>query len=72
MGTDVAKTSQQLLAMGPEGQKAFNQLASSVANAEIPVKKLDNMFTRFGDTLIRTIRWQLASSLIHGFIGTMQ
>lgn len=71
MGTNVTEVGNKLLSMGPQGQKAFQQLAQSISQAEIPAKRLNGVFARFGDTLLRTIRWQVASSLIHGFMSTV-
>lgn len=71
MGTSVTEVSQKLLTMGPEGQKAFGQLANSIASAELPTRRMNGLLARFGDTLLRTIRWQIASSMIHGFMSTV-
>jgi len=57
MNTDVLSVSQNLLRMGPDGQKAFSQLGTAIATAELPAKRLNSTLVNFGDTLIRTIRW---------------
>ena len=70
------KTLQQygdpLLKLGPSGQQAFSQLAQAVAQSEIPVKRLSGIFGEFGTVLKNTIRWQAASSIIHGMMGSIQ
>ena len=62
----------KLSALGPEGTAAFSQLASSVASAEIPIRRANTLLTELGTTLANTARWQLSSSLLHGFIGGLQ
>ena len=62
----------KLSALGPEGTAAFSQLASSIASAEIPIRRANGLLTELGTTLANTARWQLSSSLLHGFIGGLQ
>ena len=71
-GTTLQEYSQQLLKLGPQGKQAFNELASSVAKSEIPIKRLSGLLGEFGTVLKNTIRWQISSSLIHGFMGSIQ
>ena len=69
---DIADYGAQLLKLGPQGQQAFQQLTTSIANSEIPMRKLSTLMGNFGTVLKNTIRWQLSSSMIHGFIGGIQ
>jgi len=48
------------------------QLAQSVAKSEIPIKRLSGLLGNMGTVLTNTIRWQLSSSMIHGFMGAIQ
>lgn len=66
---DTYKTSLQQF--GPEGAKAFNQLATHIAQAEIPLKRSNALLTEFWTTLKNTARWQISSSLLHGFMGAI-
>lgn len=61
----------KLIAMGPEGSKAFNQIAHAVLNAEMPLKRTNSLLTEFATTLKNTARWQISSSLLHGFMGSL-
>ena len=70
--TDLITVSANLLTLGPKGQQAFNQLANSITLAQAPARRLNSTLIEFGNTLIRTIRWQVASTLIHGFVGTVK
>ena len=67
--TDLATLSNNLLAMGPKGQQAFSQIANAVAHAELSTRKANSALQSFGVTLMNTIKWQAASSMIHGVMG---
>lgn len=71
-GKTLTQYGQQLLSLGPQGQQAFAQLAQSVAQSEVPIRRLSGLLGQFGTVLKNTIRWQLSSSLIHGFMGSIQ
>lgn len=62
----------QLSALGPTGNKAFLQLANSISQAEMPLMRSNGLLKQLGTTLANTARWQLSSSLLHGFIGSIQ
>lgn len=71
-GKTLEEYSNKLLAIGPEGQQAFLQLAQSIASAEIPTARLSKTMSDFLVTLKNTAKWQISSSLIHGFMGSLQ
>ena len=58
--------------LGPEGYKAFQSLATSVANAEIPIRRSNAALSEMWVTLKNAARWQLSSSMLHGFMGAVQ
>lgn len=58
--------------LGPQGQQAFMQLAQAVASAEVPIKRTNALLKEFANTLANTARWQISSSIIHGFTGALQ
>lgn len=70
-GVSLSSYAQKLQAMGPQGQKAFMQLTSSVAQAEVPLRRSNEMLTKMGQTLKNTIRWQISASLIQGFTSSI-
>ena len=47
------------------------QLARSVANAEVPLRRSNALLTQFSTTLANTARWQLSSTMLHGFISAV-
>ena len=71
-GLTADKISTQLIALGPEGARAFSQLTQSIMTAEIPLKQTSTLLTNFATTLKNTARWQLSSSILHGFMGSIQ
>ena len=71
-GMSLEKYQQSLMKLGPEGSKAFAQLANSIASADIPLMRTNKLLNEMGTVLKNTIKWQLSSSLIHGFMGAVQ
>ena len=61
-----------LTELGPEGERAFAMLAKSIVSAEVPLKKANTTLTEFWTTLKNTARWQISSSIMHAFIGTLK
>lgn len=70
-GMSLSQYETQLSKLGPEGSKAFATLAQSIATAEIPLKRSNAMLNEFFTTLKNTARWQISSSILHGFMGTL-
>ena len=70
--TNVTELSSKLLSAGSQGQQAFVKLAQSVAAADRPVVTLGTKLNGLFTTLKNTARWQLSSSVLHGFIGAYQ
>lgn len=71
-GKDIGYFKRELSGVGQLGNKAFLQLAQSIAMAEIPMLRMSSRMKEFGTTLANTAKWQLSSSMIHGFMGTVQ
>ena len=70
--TNIGELSGKLLSVGPAGQQAFVQLAQSVAAAERPVISLGSRLSGLLITLKNTARWQISSTILHGFMGALQ
>jgi hypothetical protein len=58
--------------LGPAGQQAFMTLAQSVAQAEIPIRRSSAALDKMWETLKNTARWQVSSTVLHGFMGAVQ
>ena len=71
-GSDLATLSFNLQNVGPVGQQAFMKLAKAIASAQTPMLNVSNAIAQFGKTLVNTVKWQLASNLIHGVQGALQ
>ena len=68
----LSELAKDMTSMGVDGQKAFLNLTNSIVTAQKPMiesnKLLDSMWT----ALKNTARWQLSSSILHGFVGALQ
>ena len=71
-GTSLTEYGNQLLKLGPQGQQAFNQLTQAITKSEVPVNRMKTVLGEFGTVLGNTIKWQAASSAIHGMMGSIQ
>lgn len=57
---------------GATGREAFLKISQSIANAENPLRKSNKLLSDFMITLKNTVKWQISSTLLHGFIGALQ
>ena len=71
-GTNIQKLSMNLLNAGATGQQAFVKLAQSISLADQPMFRISNRMKEFAVTMKNTVKWQLSSSMLHGFMGAMQ
>lgn len=70
--TNVTQLSNKLLQAGSSGQSAFINLAKAISQADYPMFKLNSRLAEMWTTLKNTARWQLSSSILHGFMGAIQ
>ena len=70
--TNVTELSNKLLSAGNQGQQAFIKLAQTISAADRPVVTLGTKLNGLFTTLKNTARWQLSSSVLHGFMGAYQ
>ena len=71
-GQSIEQYGAKLMQLGPKGQQAFTQMTQAIIKSEIPMKRMSSVLGQFGTVISNTIRWQASSSLIHGFIGSIQ
>ena len=71
-GKSLQEYGNTLRSLGPEGQQAFMKLAQAVVSAEVPIRRTNALVKEFATTLANTARWQLSSSVLHGFMGALQ
>lgn len=68
----LADYANKLQSIGPIGEQAFLNVASAIAKAELPLTRSSKLLDSLWITMKNTMRWQLTSSALHGFMGTMQ
>lgn len=71
-GQSLSQLGTQLLGAGQTGQQAFLQLQEAVQNANLQIKKSSGFLNEMKNTLGNTVRWQISSSLLHGFMSTIE
>ena len=71
-GMSLDKYQQTFSKLGPAGEQAFNNLARSIATAEVPLRRSNTLLNDFALTLKNTVKWQLSSSIMHGFLTSVQ
>ena len=71
-GKTLSQYADALQSLGPDGQHAFTKLAQAIAQSEVPMRRTNALVKEFATTLANTARWQLSSSVLHGFMGALQ
>lgn len=71
-GKTISDYGAKLSAIGPQGTSAFAQLTKSIVDAEVPMRRSNQLLNQFWTTLKNTAKWQISSSILHGFIGSLQ
>ena len=69
---NITDLSRELLKAGQSGQQAFLGLAQSISLADQPMLKISNRLKELGVSLKNAVKWQLSSSIVHGFMGSIQ
>lgn len=62
----------QMVQLGPAGTEAFLKVASSITQAELPLRRTNILMNELWVTMKNTMRWQLTSSVLHGFVGSLE
>ena len=70
--SNITDLSVKLLSAGATGQQAFVKLAQSISLADQPMFRISNRMKEFAVTMKNTVKWQLSSSMLHGFMGAVQ
>ena len=70
-GLSLSKLATDMSAMGSDGQKAFLNLANSIVTAQKPMAETNKLLDGMWTALKNTARWQLSSSLLHGFMSAL-
>ena len=70
-GMSLEKYKNLLVSLGPAGERAFISLASSIQSADVPMRRVSSYLAELKTTLANTARWQVSSSILHGFMGAV-
>lgn len=71
-GISVNKLSQDMAKMGPQGNAAFNRLASQVLNTNLKLRQTHSLLDSMGKTMVNTVKWGIASSVMNTFTQSVQ
>nr|DAG27273.1 MAG TPA: minor tail protein [Caudoviricetes sp.] len=71
-GMTLEQYQDKLSALGPEGERAFAQVTESIVNADAKIRDANSVLAQFATTLKNAARWQISSSVLHGFMGSLQ
>ena len=69
--TSVSQLGAALLEAGDGGKNAFMSLATSIANAEVPMRRMNNTLKQWATTLKNTAKWEISSTIVHGVEGAL-
>ena len=71
-GKSIKDYGMQLAAIGPEGSRAFTQVANAVLQAEAPIRRVNGIVNELWITMKNTMRWQVTSSALMAFTGAFE
>jgi hypothetical protein len=71
-GRTLESYANDLISIGPTGEQAFLKVATVITQAELPLKRTNKLFDQLWVTMKNTMRWQLTSSVLHGFVGALE
>lgn len=70
-GMSLVDYSNKLTMLGKQGDQAFLKLAQSIIATEAPIKRSSALLGEMWTTMKNTARWQISSSILHGFMGAI-
>lgn len=69
---DLKKLATDFIELGPEGEKAFMQLAQSIVVAEAPIKRVNTHLANMWKSLKNAAGWKISSAIVEGFTNSVQ
>lgn len=69
--TTLSSLSASLTRVGPAGQAAFMNIARAITEAEMPLKRSNELMNKLWITMKNTVRWQITSGLLTDFTGAI-
>lgn len=71
-GTNLNTVYQDFAKLGPTGQAAFTRLASNILTTNVQLKETHSLLDSMGQTMMNTVKWGIASSVMNTFTGSIQ
>lgn len=71
-GLSLGQVRDSLVSLGPQGQRAFVQVAQSIMQADVQIKTTNKLVDGLWTSLKNVARWEVSKALFTGFIGTFQ
>lgn len=69
--TTLSSLNASLTKVGPAGQVAFMNIARAITEAEMPLKRSNELMNKLWITMKNTVRWQITSGFLTGFTGAI-
>ena len=57
---------------GPQGEVAFHQMATEILTTNLKLKQTNSLIDSMGKTMINTVKWGIASSVMNTFTQSVQ
>lgn len=70
-GKDLKAYYQELVNLGPEGEKAFTKIADAIVATEMPLRRSSKLLDELWVTMKNTMRWQITSGTLNAFTGAL-
>lgn len=71
-GQTLSSYSVQLAKLGSAGEQAFANLTNAIIRSDAQLRRTSGLADKFFDGLKRTAGWQIQSTMIHAFTGSIQ
>ena len=71
-GKTLDNYAKSLMSIGADGQAAFLNVATAIQRAELPILRTSKLFDQLWITMKNTMRWQLTSTALNSFVGTLE
>lgn len=68
-GRDLKDYGKILNSLGPDGEKAFNDLTNAILQAEVPLTKANKLVSNLWTSFKQTAKYQFTASIYRGLIG---
>ena len=71
-GITIKQLSTDMASLGPAGVKAFGLMSTEILTTNLQLKETNNLVDAMGKTMINTVKWGIASSIMNTFTQSVQ